>query len=350
MKKALLFASIFTVGLSYAQDCSKIFISEYVEGWGNNKALEIYNPTNQTINLSEYIVARYSNGSNTATVNQAVQLTGTIAPYDVYVGVVDLRDPNGTGQTAPIWDSLEVRADGFYSADYEINETWYWNGNDAIVLFKGSLAGQSASTQLNAIDPPLVPIDIFGKVGESPAIPSSNPLSKGGWTNVFPYNNGQGVILTEDHSLIRKPTIKKGETNFGISFFNALAEYDTIPAVTYLFDQNGDTIKSVNGNAITFGNWFSLGSHDCECNPLSVKEKSIAEVSVYPNPSTNGVFAINSNEMIEAITVYNALGQTIADKKVNAQNYVLNIGDRNGVYLVKVSTSSGVATKRLIIK
>ena len=24
--------------------CDKLFISEYIEGWGNNKAIEVYNP------------------------------------------------------------------------------------------------------------------------------------------------------------------------------------------------------------------------------------------------------------------------------------------------------------------
>jgi len=28
-----------------AQDCADLIISEVVEGWSNNKALEIYNPT-----------------------------------------------------------------------------------------------------------------------------------------------------------------------------------------------------------------------------------------------------------------------------------------------------------------
>jgi len=92
MKKALLFFGLLASTAS-AQDCSKIFISEYVEGWSNNKALEIYNPTNQTINLSEYFVARYSNGSASATVQNAVQLSGTIAPYDVFVAVLEKLDP-----------------------------------------------------------------------------------------------------------------------------------------------------------------------------------------------------------------------------------------------------------------
>ena len=67
MKKSLLAIFAFSSSLSFAQDCAKIFISEYVEGWSNNKALEIYNPTSTAIDLSQYFVARYSNGSTTAT-------------------------------------------------------------------------------------------------------------------------------------------------------------------------------------------------------------------------------------------------------------------------------------------
>ena len=36
--------------------CNELFISEYIEGWSNNKALEIYNPTANPINLSGYFV------------------------------------------------------------------------------------------------------------------------------------------------------------------------------------------------------------------------------------------------------------------------------------------------------
>ncbi|MEZ4981082.1 MAG: lamin tail domain-containing protein [Saprospiraceae bacterium] len=47
----------------FAQDCGELFISEYVEGYGNNRALELYNPTNQVIDLSQYSVGRFSNGN-----------------------------------------------------------------------------------------------------------------------------------------------------------------------------------------------------------------------------------------------------------------------------------------------
>lgn len=346
MKKALLFVSLFTVGSTFAQDCSKIFISEYVEGWNNNRAIEIYNPTNAAIDLSEYIVARYSNGSNSAAVENAVQLSGIVGAHDVFVAVVDKRNPLGVGLEAPIWDSLEVRADGFFCPVYNTSDAFYWNGNDAIVLFKGTLSG-GATTQLSAITPALVPIDIFGKIGQNPGS-GSDPLN--GWTAEPPYVS-PGTSLTVDHSLIRKSTVLKGVTNIGITEFNALAEYDSIPATTYLLDNNGDTIKSNAGNPIQFGNWATLGSHDCNCNTLSVnKIPDFNQFSLYPNPSNDGTFNVSSTAGIERITVINSLGQVVKNVKVNASNATINIGDAPGVYILKAETGSDIVTKRIIVK
>ena len=45
MKKFLQIVIIFFTSFSFAQDCSDLFISEYVEGPANDNGLEIYNPT-----------------------------------------------------------------------------------------------------------------------------------------------------------------------------------------------------------------------------------------------------------------------------------------------------------------
>ena len=63
-KNLLLLLSLITINLS-AQDCSDLFISEYVEGPGNNNAIEIYNPTSNDVNLDGYTINRYGNGSQT---------------------------------------------------------------------------------------------------------------------------------------------------------------------------------------------------------------------------------------------------------------------------------------------
>ena len=56
---------------------SELFISEYVEGSSNNKYIEIYNPTDQDIDLSGYTVNCYTNGSTTP--NNKHNLEGTLA-------------------------------------------------------------------------------------------------------------------------------------------------------------------------------------------------------------------------------------------------------------------------------
>ena len=73
----------------------KIYFSEYVEGFDNNKALEIYNPTANAIDLSEYSISRYANGGFSP-------LTTTIRRnnwnhFQLFVVCLDKQDPNGTG-------------------------------------------------------------------------------------------------------------------------------------------------------------------------------------------------------------------------------------------------------------
>jgi hypothetical protein len=96
------------------ETCSELFFSEYIEGSGNNKCVEIYNPTQECIVLDGYEVKIYSNGATTP--NNTIVLSGTILSGDVFVVCDD--------------DS----ADEFLAeADIEASGT-FWNGNDAVTL------------------------------------------------------------------------------------------------------------------------------------------------------------------------------------------------------------------------
>ncbi len=324
MKKTLLILTTLVGSMTFAQDCSELFISEYVEGWSNNKALEIYNPTTSTIDLSQYMVVRYSNGSTTATAANAIQLTGMIGPGMTHVGVLDKQDPNGTGQEAPVWDSLAARADAFYCPVYTTSNAFYWNGDDAIVLAKGNV---------NDI-PNAQVVDIFGKIGEDPGV---------SWTTAPPYtsDSGNGDYITKDHSLIRKATVLKGVTNPVITEFNGLLEYDSIPPV-YTVITPTDTL--------IYGNWGTLGSHTCNC-VLSVDEVSLEKVTVYPNPTT-GQFFVNNVENVTSIVVLNSLGQVIESVENNSKAIVkFNMADRKGVYFIQLEDGNGnTITKKVIVK
>jgi hypothetical protein len=349
MKKALLFLGLLS-SVAQAQDCTKIFISEYVEGWSNNKALEIYNPSNVPVDLSEYFVARYSNGSASAAVANSVQLTGTVPARGVYVAVLDKRNQAGTGQEAPIWDSLQVRADGFYAPVYTTSSSFYWNGNDAVVLAKGILPTTSTANVNTATGFQI--IDVFGKIGENPLNENGGTSSPdGAWTNAFPYNNGLGVLVTRDHSLIRKPTVLKGVTA-NPSFFDPLLQYDSIPPVTYILDANGDTLSGASGNPILFGNWFSLGTHNCDCNDLGTNDNSKEEIMIYPNPSNDGFVAVKGAGSIKEIQIYNALGQYVGKAIHNASaTMTMKLGNDRGVYILRIIQNDGtISSKRVVVK
>lgn len=59
-----------------------LFISEYIEGSSNNKAVEIYNGTGSPVSLANYQVMVFPNGSTTPS---TISLSGTLAHGDVYV-------------------------------------------------------------------------------------------------------------------------------------------------------------------------------------------------------------------------------------------------------------------------
>jgi hypothetical protein len=225
---------------------------------------------------------------------------------------------------------LQAKADGFYCPDYNVSNAMYFNGNDAVVLAKGTPANVGGSQA----------VDIFGKIGEDPDLGVVGDTDFSGWTSDFPYV-GAGVVVTTDHSLIRKSSILKGETNPLISFFDPLDEYDSIPPVVF------DDVLGYN-----VGNWSSLGTHDCDCETLSTGSVLKAEtISLYPNPSENGSFTIETESGITEVVVYNGLGQVVYSNTSLAAIATIDLGSKKGVYLVNIRTNEGiVSSNRVIVK
>ncbi|MEH7224920.1 5'-nucleotidase C-terminal domain-containing protein [Bacillus sp. JJ1566] len=92
-----------------------LFISEYVEGSSLNKAIEIYNGTGISTDLSQYSLELYSNGSNSPT--NRLNLSGTLENGDTYV--IYHRDAAEAIKNVGDLENLSV-----------IN----FNGDDALVL------------------------------------------------------------------------------------------------------------------------------------------------------------------------------------------------------------------------
>jgi len=329
MKKSLLIIiTLFISAAMFSQECSDLFISEYVEGSGNNKALELYNPTNEPIDMGDYQLVRYSNGGF---VPYSVTLGGTIQPKSTYVVVLDKRDPDGTGFDQPVDSALQMKADTFLCPVYEENRMMYFNGNDAVTLEK--LTGTI--------------VDIFGFIG--PPMTSDD----NGWGNLndttITYNSGgnpteytiQNYIVgplfwlswTEDNTLIRKPSVSEGVKANPDPYFVVHEQWDSIPENT--FD--------------------SLGFHNCYCNTLGIGENEyITNINIYPNPVNNGIFSIEAEEPIEEVEIIDISGKlielVILDRRT--ERIELNMNENiKGFYLVNIKLSSGqVQSKKLLFK
>ena len=212
---------------------TELFFSEYVEGTSFNKAVEIYNGTSSSVDLAagSYNVQMFFNGATTPL--RTINLTGTVAAGDVFV-------------LAQASASAAILA----QADQTDTNTSWFNGDDAVVLRKGTTV-----------------LDVIGQVGLDPGTE---------W--------GTGLASTADNTLSRKSSVAVGDTNDGDAFDPALEwdgfatdtfgglgahvqdEAESAPFVASSSPPGGATNVAVDANVtITFsepvsvaGAWFSI--------------------------------------------------------------------------------------------
>ena len=152
-----------------------LFFSEYAEGSSNNKYVEIYNPSSTTVNLNNYQIKGTNNGTAWGDNGEReLALGGTLAANSVYIICTDAADPT-------------IIAKANLALPYE--SPVHYNGNDAIAIF-----GIDGTGNFTVI------MDVIG-------VQSSDP-GPAGW-------NVAGVTgATKDHTLVRKSSISKGNTNW----------------------------------------------------------------------------------------------------------------------------------------
>ncbi|MFK4836362.1 ExeM/NucH family extracellular endonuclease [Microbacterium sp. ZW T2_14] len=159
-----------------------LFISEYVEGSSNNKAIEIYNPSTAAVDLaaSGYALKQYSNGSPSA--GLTIPLTGSVAPGDVYV----LAHGAADGAILAVADQVTGTTTGLY------------NGDDAVALVKADVI-----------------VDVIGQIGVDPGTE---------W--------GTGLTTTANHTLRRNASVLTGDTD-GTNPFDPAVEWTGYASDTF---------------------------------------------------------------------------------------------------------------------
>ncbi len=147
-----------------------LIISEYCEGGGNNKYLEIYNGTCSTVDLSDYRIWKISN--NGSWYENELEISGTLEDGEVFV----IANPSAATEILDL-------------ADVEWSQA-NWNGNDALALVKDIDGYWTRIDQIGYSDPDNSPSN-FNVAGVS-----------GGCAN---------------HTLVRKADVTGGTTDWNAS-------------------------------------------------------------------------------------------------------------------------------------
>jgi hypothetical protein len=302
--------------------CSEIFFSEYVEGSRNNKALEIYNPTNKTVNLTQYRIVRWPNGSSQFSFALSHKLVGFLPSRKTIVLVIDKQDITKVGLDTPVVRVLAQKATLFLGKTDSLNFSMSFNGDDALSLEK-----------YNAQLGKYVAVDIFGKIGDKP-----NPC----WTDKYPYL-GQGNWYSMDRTLIRKSWITHGldSVDNGIlmainptSYFNPTSEWVFYPKD--MFD--------------------SLGYHHCNCENAGLSDIKNLELQFYPNPTNDKVVVNLEPTAVKKVYLISLLGEVIPlelNSPFEIQNGTLEIDlghIKPGIYACWVNLLDGRALVGKIVK
>jgi uncharacterized protein len=168
------------VGAGHAVPPTELFISEYIEGTSNNKALEIYNGTGAPVDLAtgSYDIQMFFNGNPVATLT--IPLAGTVANGDVFVLA-----------QASAGAAILAQAD-------QTNASGWFNGDDAVALRKGATI-----------------VDSIGQAGFDPGAE---------W--------GTGLTSTADNTLRRKATVTSGDTS-STDIFDPATEWDGFATDTF---------------------------------------------------------------------------------------------------------------------
>lgn len=358
MKKSYILASALMLAAATTSlgQGTELFLSEYNEGahqsgtsynggrstsTGNERALEIFNPTAGPVNLDSYSVRRYSNGGTAVSEEEKLKRTtgsNVLNSADVFVYA------NGESTLNQILNNVDQLAAAPYGTtgpNTLVNSgIAYFNGNDALALVRwtGATAGQGT---------PIL-VDIFGVIGQDPGT---------SWSA----QDAAGTLVTSaNQSLVRRATVStgvrtnpqpQGGTSTARTGFNISTEWESYSSAFPAGSTTADPASQ---------SYARLGSHDYSgpygsYAPLKTLEKFNSSINVFPNPANGQAFVQIKGAKVGSITVLNALGQRITaqPRGLSEETLMLDVSRLTpGLYFVQFVSQDGQLKvyKELMVK
>ncbi|MFD2720333.1 T9SS type A sorting domain-containing protein [Hymenobacter monticola] len=353
----LLSAGLLLSGAAHAQG-TELFFSEYDEGahqsgvsyggattsTGNERAIEIYNPTTSTVSLNPYSVRRYSNGSATPTEEERLVknvsagqpttgLPNTMATRSTFVLV------NGEASLPVLRSRANQFSAGYQQASASTVITGggitYFNGDDAVALVRYPSGTAGSGTG--------VIIDIIGVIGSQP--PASGSGGTGNWSGTNPLDGTPAVYVSSaNQSIVRRASVSTGVRNNPTqATYNIANEW-----MMYSTAFNGAGGTSNPGGQL----YDQLGQHNDYAGPYGAYQTTLsnklskfdANISVYPNPAHGTATVEIKDAKVGSVTVMNNLGQRIGAqaKGTGQEKLTLDVSAlKPGLYFVQVWSVDG---------
>lgn len=280
---------------NFTVSSSELYFSEYDEGSSNNKALEVYNPTDHDISLDNYAIGSSYNGGGIQNDLYYFPTGSIIKSGEVFV----LANSQANSDIlAKANDTVAYNEGGYVTS---------FNGNDARALIR--LVGS---------DKNWVMVDMIGD-------PNNDPGT--GW-------DVAGVSeATLNHTLLRKISVMYGTMDWGTSS-----------------GSNADNSQWVVWAQDSITNLGFPSPTATGINNPEIADK----ISLYPNPN-NGMFRINTNDIFMGsvrVRVMDVTGRLVYDKVFsNASNISVDIRNMSSsIYFLALNDEHHSVVKKFIKK
>ncbi|WP_405611301.1 T9SS type A sorting domain-containing protein [Polaribacter sp. Asnod1-A03] len=291
MKKNYFFTLLLTLCFSVLSFGQDLMITGAIDGplpGGYPKGIELY-AINAIPDLSIYGIERAANGNESDGVDYTFPADAIDAGTFIYLAAT------GDGSSEGFVQYLGVTPQ-YFSGDININ------GDDAVVLYENAVA-----------------IDVFGVVGVDGSGEDWDHLD--GWAY-----RSSGAL----------PSTTFNVSDWSFSGANALDGCD----------KSDDTGTNAECDSV-----FPTGTYTSGAT-ASLKNNTIEGFATYPNPITNKNFTVSSSSTdTKEVAIFSVIGKKVFSTSFSGLNKNLDVSSLNsGVYILKVTEGSKLATKKLVIR